>query len=73
MDESHKQNVKTEKKTEYILYEVKIESTLEGIFNLLGEKHKWDSENGLYFDLGGSHLWKFSKLYTQGLSILDLT
>lgn len=40
MDESHKQNVKTEKKTEYILYEVKIESALEGIFNLLGEKHK---------------------------------
>ena len=30
MDESHKQNVKTEKKTGYILYEVKIESTLEG-------------------------------------------
>ena len=41
---------------EYILYEVKIESTFEGIFNLLGEKHKWDSENGLYFDLGGTHL-----------------
>lgn len=56
MDESHKQNVKTEKKTEYILYEVKIESTFEGIFNLLGEKHKGGSENGLYFDLGGSHL-----------------
>lgn len=56
MDESYKQNVKTEKKTEYILYEVKIESTLEGIFNLLGEKHKGGSENGLYFDLGGTHL-----------------
>lgn len=68
MDESHKQNVKTEKKTEYILYEVKIESTLEGIFNLLGEKHKGGSENGLYFDLGGTHLWKISKLYTQDLT-----
>lgn len=56
MDESHKQNVKTEKKTGYILYEVKIESTFEGIFNLLGEKHKGGSENGLYFDLGGTHL-----------------
>lgn len=68
MDESHKQNVKTEKKTEYILYEVKIESTLEGIFNLLGEKHKGGSENGLYFDLGGTHLWKITKLYTQDLT-----
>lgn len=68
MDESHKQNVKTEKKTEYILYEVKIESTLEGIFNLLGEKHKGGSENGPYFDLGGTHLWKITKLYTQDLT-----
>lgn len=68
MDESYKQNVKTEKKTEYILYEVKIESTFEGIFNLLGEKHKGGSENGLYFDLGGTHLWKITKLYTQDLT-----